>query len=108
MIGFIRSVTNSGIYWENAMLIYDFPESGLYFDAGVRTATEMDEEIIQLAEAYGWVDGPANVDEDCEWLNEVSDEAIDYLNSLETRDGYYWEYGDNAEGFGLWISDDNR
>jgi len=87
------------------MADYDNPEPGLYFDAGCRTADECDEEVIALAESYGWTGAPANVDEDCEFLNEISDDAIDYLNSLETRDGYSWGYGDNAEGFGLWCDE---
>jgi len=86
---------------------YDFPEPGLYFDAGYRTAIELDMEIIEMAHEYGWVDphGMTNtkdVSEEDEFLNEIADEAIEFLNSLETREGYSWGYGDNGEGFGLW------
>jgi len=83
---------------------YDFPEPGLYFD-GCRGAEEIDRLIIELAEQYGW-DGDnsdeAPPDEADEFLSEVADEAIDFLNNLETREGHYWAYGENAEGFGLW------
>jgi hypothetical protein len=82
---------------------YDFPEAGLYFDAGCRTATELDMAVIEMARAYGWDNVEELSDED-EFLNEVADDAIDYLNSLETREGVAWGYGENSEGFGLWQS----
>jgi hypothetical protein len=80
---------------------YDFPEPGLYFD-GCRGAHDIDISIIEMAHDYGW----DNADLACEeFLSEQADEAIDYLNSLETRDGHYWGFGENAEGFGLWTTE---
>jgi hypothetical protein len=80
---------------------YDYPEEGLYFDGGLRSAGETDVEVIRLAEQYGFTfEGEA--DPDYEFINEIADEAIDFLNSLETREGYSWGFGENAEGFGLW------
>jgi hypothetical protein len=80
---------------------YDNPECGLYVDAGFQNAAETDMRVIGIAESYGWT-VPEDATEDNEWINEIADEAIEYLNSLEQREGYWWGYGDNAEGFGLW------
>lgn len=33
---------------------------------------------------------------DGEALSEIGDQAVDYLNTLETREGYYWEFDDNS------------
>lgn len=87
---------------------YDFPEPGLYFDAGIRTATELDQEITALAHRYGWQpeEDLGALDTDYEWWSELADEATEFLNSLESREGYSWGYGENAEGFGLWAEEE--
>jgi hypothetical protein len=38
-----------------------------------------------------------------EQLSELGDEAVDFLNSLETREGYSWEFDDNS----LFLRNDN-
>jgi hypothetical protein len=38
-----------------------------------------------------------------EQLSELGDEAVDFLNSLETREGYAWEFDDNS----LFLRNDN-
>src|SRR5262249_1969540 len=90
---------------------YDFPEPGLYFDAGCRSAGELDQEIISLAmNSYGWA-GPDDVDvgsmsAEYEFISDVADDGISYLNGLESREGLSWGYDDNGAGFGLWADDE--
>jgi len=86
--------------------MYDNPEAGCYQDGACHSQDEMDRFVISLAEAYGW-DGDnseeAPDDEADEFLNEIADEAISYLNSLEAREGHYWAF-ENGD-FGLWTED---
>jgi hypothetical protein len=84
---------------------YDFPEPGLYLDAGCRNVDELNTEIIDMAKGYGFAPQD-NPEVFVEFTDEISDEAIDFLNSLETREGFSWGFGDNAEGFGLWQHDE--
>lgn len=82
---------------------YDSPIPGLYFD-GCRGADEIDRLIIDLAEQYGWEGDDGEYGD--EFLSEVSDEAIGFLNTLETRQGHFWAYSDTGAGFGLWSEEE--
>jgi hypothetical protein len=82
---------------------YEFPEPGCYQDGACHSATEMDVFVIELARAYGW-DNTDPADAEDEFLNELANEAIEFLNSLETRDGYFWAF-ENGD-FGLWTEEE--
>jgi len=57
----------------------------------------MDRFVIELARSYGW----QNTEEpEEEWLSELADDAIEYLNGLEARPNHYWAF-ENGD-FGLW------
>lgn len=76
---------------------YDYPEPGCYVDCSAFSAQYLNERICNLAEAYGF-DIPLSRG-DCdefEFWNELADEAVDFLNELETREGYSWEIADNS------------
>ena len=90
------------------MTKYDFPETGCYQDGACHSQDEMDRFVIELAQAYGWPGDDDWVDDDEAdlFINEITDEAIDFLNSLETREGHYWAF-ENGD-FGLWTSDEQE
>lgn len=81
---------------------YDNPKVGCYIDESAGSADECNERTIQFAESYGFTYenighlSDPNSDWYSETLSEIADDAVDYLNTLETRDGYYWEFYDNS------------
>lgn len=86
----------------SSAVTYDFPEPGCYADGcrGVDGAGGQNEIVFSLAESYGWI-MPAVAPE--EEADDFVDDAIEYLQSLETREGYWWGF-DNGD-FGLWTED---
>lgn len=44
---------------------------------------------------------------DCEYGNEIEDEATDYMNDNFPVDGYYWGRSDQSD-WGLWEYDENN
>tara|TARA_Y100000034_G_C6824281_1_gene371529 strand:- start:284 stop:580 length:297 start_codon:yes stop_codon:yes gene_type:complete len=84
-----------------------FFEPGLIFDAGVRTADELNNAIIELAESEGFTFEPTPPESDIDYsqvVSEVADEAIDFLNDkMEAHGiGLHFGLGENGEGFGVW------
>lgn len=104
---------------------YGQPKPGCYLDQSIRNSDEHDAATIELAQGYGYAldeEGAAilqrwkDVDSDeersngpdvdlSELLNELADEAIDWLNEQETRTGLYWSNDGEAGALGLWIGD---
>lgn len=104
---------------------YGQPEVGCYLDQSYRNADEHNAATVELAQGFGWeLDSDAaeimqrwqDVDSDdergngpdfdlSELLNELADEAIDWLNGQETRTGLYWANDGDAGAFGLWVGD---
>ena len=92
---------------------YDNPSTGCYFDEA-NGQTYNDIRVLELAIAYGW--DVAEDDETTliiqngeykltehqkEILSDVVDDAIEYLNEVETRDYHYWAW--YSGDFGLQI-----
>lgn len=79
---------------------YDFPSVGCYVDESSGNAIEGCERTIDFAVEYGFNAGESLPDEDHEdyphIVDEVADEAVDFLNDLETRDYMYWTVEDNS------------
>ncbi len=81
--------------------VYDFPSVGCYVDASCGPADECNERTIKLAESYGfeageWQEEIGEDDEGGQFLSELADKAIDYLNDLETRSFMSWQFEDNS------------
>lgn len=101
---------------------YGKPSIGCYLDHANYGVDELNREIISLAEGYGWrpddegratIDAYDNIDLDeergngpdidlAEQLNDLVDEAVDWLNDQETRPFLYWANEGEANAFGLW------
>jgi len=78
---------------------YDYPPPGCYVDESAGSADDCNNRIISFAEEYGFTyeELPAEDNEDYpDILNEVADEAVDFLNGLEHRTGMYWVIDDNS------------
>jgi len=82
---------------------YDFPAPGCYIDESAGSVTDGCRRTIDFAAAYGFSGIGENYED--EFLGEISDEAVDFLNGLETRDKYYWLVDDNS--LFLMILDEN-
>jgi hypothetical protein len=88
---------------------YDNPPIGCYFDSA-RGGTDIEFRVIELAIRYGWEDKDAaefyEKDEDSlggdefEELTDYAMEAVDHLNSLETRSFLSWQWYEGD--FGLY------
>lgn len=101
---------------------YGTPQEGCYLDQANYSMDEMDRAIIKLAISFGFemdsdsaqrVSDYDNRDLDAERDNGpddalfddlayVANDAINYLNSEEPRDGYFWGHDGEAGAFGLW------
>jgi len=77
-------------------MIYPKLEPGCYCDCSALSAQTLNERIVALAEAYGFDNVGSPVRDDFDVWNEAADEAVDYLNGLETRPGMYWTIDDNS------------
>lgn len=80
---------------------YDYPSVGCYVDESHGSARDLNERIIDEAEAYGFDSGEdfpedEESDEYSEALNECADEAVDFLNDLEDRIAMSWIIADNS------------
>lgn len=80
---------------------YDFPAIGCYVDENHGSADDCNRRTIKFAMAYGFtVDATELID--CEpddlsqTLSEISDDAVEFLNDLETRSFLYWTHEDNS------------
>jgi hypothetical protein len=74
---------------------YDNPPLGCYFD-GCFGQEFNDGRVLDLAYDYGWKGVQDSIDA-------VSD-AVEYLNSLETRPNTFWQWIDGD--FGLYLDED--
>jgi hypothetical protein len=97
---------------------YGSPSIGCYLDQSYCNACEHDGRTVRLAMEYGFqpsaddfkllarLDNDVLSDErdDAQCLSELADEAIDWLNSQETRPFLYWANDGEANAFGLWPS----
>lgn len=76
---------------------YDFPKVGCYIDESAGSADDCNRRTIELAQAYGFTSEDLTDGwEESEFLSEIGDNAIDYLNTLETRSFMYWMFEDNS------------
>lgn len=81
------------------VLAYDFPKVGCYVDASAQSADTCNLRTIQFAEAYGFTYEalPAEDTEDYgQILSETGDDAVEFLNDLETRSFMSWQFEDNS------------
>ena len=100
-------------------LVRDFgPWSAI--DHSLYNTTDLERQVIRLAEDLGWAVEPAVYlelvpllsDDNPDWdesedsareaLGWFHDEAIDYLNEHACPDGYVWEHDGHAGAFGCW------
>lgn len=95
---------------------YGRPAIGCYLDQANRNSCQHDGATIRIAVQYGYqpdaetvkllarLDNDVLSDErdDAQILSECADEAIDWLNSQETRSFLYWANSGEAGAFGLW------
>lgn len=88
---------------------FDTSDLGTYFDSsrGIYIGVA----VIELAESNGWDSHKGDSERvnplDSEWYGEMTDEAIDFLQSL-TLDGLWWGYSEHGGDFGLWLVDCDR
>ena len=81
---------------------YDFPKVGCYIDESAGGADACNERTIKFAEDYGfdageWQDELDETSEDYgQELSEIADNAVEFLNGLETRSFMYWQFEDNS------------
>lgn len=96
---------------------YGQPAMGCYLDQANYNNDELSSEICAIAQGYGWQpdsEGQALLDkstdeltsDESETLGYLSEEAIDWLNSQETRPFMYWANEGEANAFGLWANVD--
>lgn len=98
---------------------YGSPRMGRYLDQSYRNSDRHNAATIELAIGLGYspdretLNLLARVDHDVlsengrsdsDMLNWCSDEAIDWLNSQETRPFMYWANDGDVEAFGLWCN----
>ena len=83
---------------------YDFPKVGCYIDESAGSANDCNRRTIEFAKAYGFEHGDDMPDADADdtaddysqWLSETGDEAVSFLNELETRSFMSWQFEDNS------------
>ncbi len=84
---------------------FEISHIGCYFDCS--RGFYIGVAVIELAESYGWDSHKGDSERvnplDSEWYGEMTDEAIEYLQSL-TLDGLWWGYSENGD-YGLWLVD---
>jgi hypothetical protein len=78
---------------------YDNPKVGCYIDESAGSADDCNLRTIQFAASYGFAAGslPDGDSEDySEALSDMADNAVMFLNDLETRSFMYWTFDDNS------------
>lgn len=71
---------------------YGYGDTGCWIDGGQRTVEELNREIIDMAGWEGWK--PKKDDRnylksgDTEWLSEIADKAVEWLDENCTEEGY--------------------
>lgn len=84
----------------NHMTPYNNPRPGIWLDCSCQSADDLNKRIIAFASDYGFTETVELSDDDLadlsEQLNEVADNAVDFLNGLEHRTGLYWTIDDNS------------
>lgn len=73
---------------------YDFPDIGCYVDESAGSADDCNIRTVEFAQEYGFK--PGRNWRTSEYLSEIGDDAVSYLNDLETRSYMYWEFEDNS------------
>jgi hypothetical protein len=84
---------------EQARIKYGAPTIGCYVDASACSADDCNLRTIRFAQNYGFDDGalPALDSEDySQFLSDAGDDAVTYLNDIETRSFMYWTFEDNS------------
>ncbi len=82
---------------------YEFPCVGCYVDESSGSADDCNRRTIEFAQAYGF-DPELDLDPDSEAesedysqnLSEAGDDAVAFLNELETRSFMSWQFEDNS------------
>lgn len=77
---------------------------GCYIDGSAGPADELDREIIAFAELYGYSLTPADRDllqdtdspDYYEYLTEIADSVVMWLNDRNQDEDVYWEVDDNS------------
>jgi|SRR6516162_3626559 hypothetical protein len=67
---------------------------GCYIDESAGSADDCNIRTVEFAMAYGFK--PGHGWRNPEWLSEVGDQAVDFLNGKETRRGMYWTFENNS------------
>lgn len=69
---------------------------GCHIDESAGSADDCNRRTIEFAQQYGFNPEPEWESEDYEYLSEVGDDAVAFLNDLETRPYMYWTFEDNS------------
>lgn len=77
---------------------YDNPKPGCYVDESSGSADDCNRRTVGFAMLYGFLHELRlhNEEDSSQVLSETADEAIDYLNELETRSYVVWLHKDNS------------
>lgn len=75
--------------------------TGCYIDESHGSADECNARTIDFAIAHGFsyagnIEDEKDSEDFSQILSEIADDAVDYLNECETRDGFYWTFEDNS------------
>lgn len=94
--------TTAGILFQRFNMTttnYDFPQVGCYIDQSAGDANRLNRRTISFAEAYGFkADFDLKEDDEdySQILSELADDAVSFLNDLETRSFMCWQFEDNS------------
>lgn len=77
---------------------------GIYIDCSAFSADDLNQQTVNnFAVRFGFQFDCAEIPDEetspadfSQYWNDLGDDAVTYLNGLETRDGYYWEFDDNS------------
>lgn len=72
---------------------------GCYVDCSADSADTCNERTIAFARDYGFEHAPLppeDAEDYSQALSETGDDALEYLNGLETRSFMYWKFEDNS------------
>jgi hypothetical protein len=80
-------------------------ESLVMFTHELYTPTELAKAVIYLAVEFGFK--AADFTEDSEWIYEIEDEAIGYLNDNHRPEGSWWGHDGESGVFGCFPFEDD-
>ena len=80
-------------------------ESLVMFTHGLYTPTQLADAVISFAVLFGFKS--EDYTEDSEWIYEIEDEAIGYLNDNHRPEGSWWGHDGEAGVFGCFPFEDD-